>query len=261
MNTCTLLLLVVVGAAVMVSDCDSWALTGHRVCANVARRLIPSPILKHVETEVLDHETLDGVSNVADETPRSLAAMHYVNYNVTPTRSARKVLEYTENNMTSTYRWDAAFITNVVHLLCDLHQPLHVVPYADVPSTFTETQWVNGQNTTLHTIWDTLPDLRLLSHHIYAEWLVNKLKANTYALLFEQDRPHKWLDSRRYAYDAAKRLNDNLARCHTNAGSKLLINSCNYRFVDSARALVDESLLYGGVRLAAYITSLYSLDV
>lgn len=147
-----------------------WAKTGHRVIGDVAQEYI-SGKTKRALKDLLNGESLASVANFADEikADRSFSkfgAWHYVNFpadkkytDVTPSKYGDLVaginhcmsVVKNENNT----RADRIFYLKLlVHLIGDLHQPMHVSKAEDKGGNDIQVQWF-GSGTNLHRVWDS----------------------------------------------------------------------------------------------------------
>lgn len=246
-NTSYILLLLIVTS---VTKCNGWAQNGHRVCAAVARAHIAPALLNHIESNLLK-ATLDEVSNDPDDIDVERRHLHWVNYVDTPSDGAQNVSSY----LTSDCQIDnRECIVSAVHYICDLHQPLHVIPATYTNQSFARVLWFHGFNYTLHQVWDELPEQLHLSYESHAKWLVrHHISPEMYVTMVKQTTVDKWIDTRVAAYEIARKLNEKLVKCHTENNNERGRYICNLKFVFSARPTVDSSLASGGVRLAGYL--------
>ena len=148
----------------------AWGTEGHEVVALVAERLLTPEAAKRVGA-ILALEpgaTLASVSNWADQTrTRSTAPWHYVNLardsdciyvmqrdcpNGTCVVGA--VTAQVRRLISSTGQDQLEALKYVVHLIGDLHQPLHT-GYAEDRGGNTYQLQAFGRGTNLHAVWDT----------------------------------------------------------------------------------------------------------
>jgi hypothetical protein len=152
----------------------SWGVTGHRTIAKIAENHL-TPKAKLAVHKLLGTETLADVSNYADDIRSNpqykyTGAWHYVNVpagysyeqfsNEVRTMKAdnvyKMVLSCEEDlknpDMSNTKRADA--LKFLVHLIGDLHQPMHVSNAGDKGGNDIKITF-NGFDDNLHGLWDS----------------------------------------------------------------------------------------------------------
>ncbi|AJP09055.1 putative S1/P1 nuclease [Heliothis virescens ascovirus 3f] len=234
----------------------AWDGGGHRICARIARNIIPTPLLHHFERNVLN-ASMDEIANELDEfrgrkVGFDMSYYHTLEYDSEPMDSADGLLAYVNDAQI-----DRDYALFAVHFICDLHQPLHVLPKSRVRASFDTVPWIDGRNVTLHALWDMLPDVRQISHVVYADWLTERITPVTFMTTVERSEMSMWLNGRADAYHRAERFNDILRNCHTKAASSLEARICNMKFVSTTQQLVENSLIYGGLRLVGHVYRTY----
>lgn len=146
-----------------------WGRTGHRIVARVAASQL-TPRTKERVRELLGRETLASVAAWGDEIRSerpATANWHYVNIPLTDSRyiPARHCAEgciftalatqmrvLADRNAARSDRADA--LKWVVHLIGDLHQPLHVGERGDRGGNDVKLTW-QGKPSNLHRLWDS----------------------------------------------------------------------------------------------------------
>ena len=146
-----------------------WSKTGHRVIGKVAQEELTGKTRKALNS-LLDGQSLATVSNFADEIKadrryKEFSAWHYVNIppgkaygDVEPSKygdlvvGIQKCLAMVKNEGNT--KADRVFyLKMLVHLIGDLHQPMHVGRLEDKGGNDLQVQWFgNGSN--LHKVWD-----------------------------------------------------------------------------------------------------------
>lgn len=147
-----------------------WSKTGHRVIGDVAQAHLTRKAKKAI-SELLDGQSLAAISNFSDEIKadtlyRKFGAWHYVNIpkgkkydEVTPSKYGDLVVGINScitiiENGNSSKEEKAFHLKMLVHLIGDLHQPMHVGRLEDKGGNNIQVQWFNdGSN--LHRIWDS----------------------------------------------------------------------------------------------------------
>jgi hypothetical protein len=147
-----------------------WGTTGHEVVADIAERHL-TPKARAAVQELLVDETMASVSNWMDRVRaqagyRHTNTWHWVTIpdGLTYAESEKKpegdVVEATVR-MAATLRSDTASVANkrlalryLIHMVGDLHQPLHVGNGLDKGGNDFQVRWLTrGSN--LHRVWDT----------------------------------------------------------------------------------------------------------
>jgi hypothetical protein len=153
---------------------SSWGPKGHEAIAQIAENHL-SPTARQAVKNILGNETLADVSNYADEIRsdpeyKYTGAWHYVN--VVPgldfQQFSKAVTTMREDNvykMVKQFERDlqepdksrsqkAVALKYIVHLIGDLHQPMHVSNAADKGGNDIAVKF-NGFNDNLHGLWDS----------------------------------------------------------------------------------------------------------
>ena len=147
-----------------------WSKTGHRTIGEVAQGHLTRKAEKAIAV-LLDGESLAKVSNFADAIKsdakyREFSAWHYVNFpadkkytDVPPSKDGdlvtgiQKCINVIQDGNSS--KQDKAFyLKMLVHLIGDLHQPMHVGRLADKGGNDIQVQWFN-EGSNLHRVWDS----------------------------------------------------------------------------------------------------------
>src|SRR5438067_7271320 len=157
-------------AATIHSPALAWGKTGHRVVAAIADTQLSGLARAHVR-EILGVESLDEAANWPDEMraapepfwQKTATPWHYVTLNgITYDRAPpegdalealnhfRAVLEDPKASLAD----KQLALRFVVHLVGDLHQPLHVGKCCDRGGNDVKVTWF-GKPTNLHAVWDS----------------------------------------------------------------------------------------------------------
>ena len=234
-----------------------WGQTGHRVVGHIADGMLSKKAQKNVR-RVLGHETLAEVSTWMDEV-RSDRAYDYArtwHYTTIPDGetydSAEKqpngdviwAIERIINKLKGgklTEEEEAVNLKFLVHLVGDIHQPLHVGNGEDRGGNDVKVKWFNT-DTNLHSVWDT----RMIDgkQYSYTE-LANKINHPTKQDIknWQAATVREWAaESMAYrgrVYD----IPDN--------------NRLSYRYSYDNFEVVEYRLLQAGVRLAGVINDIY----
>ena len=151
------------------NDID-WSKTGHRVVGEVAQENLSKKAAKAI-ADILDGQSLAEASTFGDEIKadtlfRKFSAWHYVNYPADkeygdePPSGQGDLIIGIEKCMAiiedenSAKRDKAFYLKLLVHLIGDLHQPMHVGRLEDKGGNDIQVRWFNkGSN--LHRVWDS----------------------------------------------------------------------------------------------------------
>jgi len=147
-----------------------WSKTGHRTVGEVAQQHIKTRTKKALN-KLLQGQSLALISTFADDikADRKYANFdpwHYVNYpsdkkytDVTPSKNGdvvngiEKCIEIIKDS--NSLQEDKVFyLKMLVHLIGDLHQPMHVGRLEDKGGNDIQLQWF-GRGTNLHKLWDS----------------------------------------------------------------------------------------------------------
>ncbi len=129
----------------------------------------------------------------------------------------------------------------LVHLIGDLHQPLHVGNGKDRGGNSVKVKWF-GESTNLHSVWDTkLIDFQKLSYSEYADYL-----------LLNEDRSkiRKWQGDS--LLDYINESKDLRQQCYQYSNENL---KWDYFYIH--KNLLEQRLLQGGVRLSGELNRIF----
>ncbi len=171
MNTRYIVLLLLISISFQsFSVTEDWGKTGHRVTGEIANNYLTKKAKRKI-SKLLNGQGLAFVSIHADEIKsderyRGYSPWHYVNFpfdkkygEETPSergdlvQGIQKCIEVLKNDISS--KKDREFhLKMLIHLVGDLHQPLHVGRGEDKGGNDIQVRWFNdGSN--LHRIWDS----------------------------------------------------------------------------------------------------------
>ena len=237
----------------------SWGQTGHRVTGAIAEKYLTDEARAAVRV-ILGVETLaeastwpdEQRSNPADFWQNVAGPYHYLTvpegeiYNPenAPTQGdAYKALK----RFTATLKDPQASLEDkqlalrfVVHIIGDLHQPLHVGNGTDRGGNDVKLQWY-GIESNLHRVWDSgLINKQQLSYTEWTEWLSAKIT---------DEQANEWADP-----DPLTWIMESAAiRDTIYPEGKRLSWQYNYDHIDT----VKRRLSQGGVRIAAYLNQIF----
>lgn len=195
-----------------VQYCYAWSMTGHRIVAEIAQRNLSKKAKKEL-FKLMGPQTLAEWSNwpdfiKSDSTWKHADPWHYIN--VPPTDNISVFSTYVNNftgvnlyakieemkgkvgNKALSAQERITALSFLVHLLGDLHQPLHVGRAEDLGGNRITVYWFN-QKTNLHALWDeSLIEYQKYSYTEYAT-ILNNNSSKTAKKTIQQGQLMDWL--------------------------------------------------------------------
>lgn len=241
---------------------DAWGKSGHRIVGELAQNHMTETTIEAVEA-LLDGDKIPEVGTWADEMrsdpshfwQKVSPKWHYINVNeisdfhpehyshkddvkdaYTGIRKAADVLK----DPASSLKDKKFYLRFLIHLVADIHQPLHVGRAEDKGGNAIKVKFF-WQETNLHRLWDSqLIDQEQLSYSEFAEFIdTNDRKLISQYL---DSRPADWI---RESFHHARQVYQ--------VGDK----DFSYNYVYKHLPVVKERLLQGGVRLAGLLNEVY----
>lgn len=241
------------------SPAYAWGKTGHRVVGAIADPLL-APAARAAVRRILGVETMAEASNWpdfmrADPAPywqRQSTPWHYVTVprgqryaQVTPppegdaVTALRRFTAVLKNTRAPLAERQAA-LRFVIHIVGDLHQPLHAGNGTDKGGNEAQVTFF-GRPTNLHSVWDSgLIDDEQLSYSELAAWLGARITPADRRAWASTD-PAVWIEE-------SAALRDQIYPTDP---------ALSYGYVYQNKARVEQRLEMGGVRLADYLNSLF----
>lgn len=271
---------------ILASAVYSWGLRGHRIVARIAENHLSETARNKVK-ELLGEDTLTKVANEADSYRsdskwKCAAPLHFVSIedNETYAKAEKnpqgdivRALVYFEDTLRdkkSPLAARANALKWLVHLVGDIHQPLHVGRSCDRGGNSVEISWFKNKSN-LHKVWDSLfINHEELSFSEYAEQLdkiddkaITRLETSTY---LDWAAESQALRAQLYTCLAKDGCCANKGKCKTDTSS---FGACSadapdfrvnleYAYVEKNRELLNRQLLRAGVRLAALLNRVFS---
>jgi len=248
----------------------AWGKTGHRVVAALADAQLSGLARAHVK-ELLGVESLDEAATWPDEMrsdpspfwQKVSGPLHYVTLNgviydhAPPDGDALEALQ----KYSATLQDPKASLADkqlalrfVVHLVGDLHQPLHAGKCCDKGGNEVKVKWF-GRDQNLHSVWDTsLVDDEQLSFTELAAKLLRHT-SNEDVIRWWDINPRDWVSEsaqiRETVYPAmpAKDAKDEKVQP--------AVPELSYAYVYKFTPVMERRLKQAGVRLAAYLNAIY----
>lgn len=234
-----------------------WGQIGHRTVGHIADGMLTKKARKQVK-RILGNETLAEVSTWMDEV-RSDRAYDYANtwhyctipdgmtYETAPTQEGGDVVWAIEKIIKelkeggSTPEEEETNLKFLVHLVGDVHQPLHVGNGTDRGGNDVKVTWF-GSNTNLHSVWDTrMIDGKQFSYTEFADWVNHPSK--TQVTYWQSASVRDWAHESMTFRDQVYAVPEN--------------GRLSYRYSYDNFDLVKQRILQAGVRLAGVINEIY----
>ncbi len=251
--------------------------TGHRITGEIAEKYLTENTRLAI-AELLDNESLAEVSTYVDEMrsdpddfwQKVATPYHYVTVPKDKTYdeigspiqgdamfALKKYSQIVRDPLTSKSEKSLA-IKFIVHLIGDLHQPLHVGTGLDRGGNDFKVKFF-GQRKNLHSVWDSgLIDGKQLSFSEWSNWLSQKISEEDLVLWNEID-PLVWIkesiEIRNTIYPITPPI---LVKKSTEISKKIQpeLPSIGYKYSHQHLPTLKLRLKQAGVRIAAYLNDL-----
>ena len=271
MKARSFLIAAAVTAALTPSPACAWGKTGHRVVAALADAQLSGLTRAHVK-ELLGVESLDEASTWPDEmrsapgefwqktsTPWHYVTLNGVIYDHAP--SEGDALEAL-NKFTATLKDPNASLADkqlalrfIVHLVGDLHQPLHVGKCCDKGGNDVKVKWF-GRDLNLHSVWDSaiVDDQQLSFTELAAK--LGRHTSNDDVIRWWDVNPRDWISE-------SGQIRETVYPSLPPAGAKgkdgkPAVPELSYSYVYKYSPVMEQRLKQAGVRLAAYLNAIYA---
>ncbi len=182
MRTKLYLLALLITVGTYANNNPKWGPTGHRTVGKIAEKNLSKRAKKKID-KILKGKSLAFVSTYGDEIKSDrkyskFYTWHYINMPLDATYGDVKVnpkgdLVTGINTCIAVLKNDqspaedkAFYLKLLVHLVGDLHQPMHIGQKEDKGGNTIQVQWF-GKGTNLHRVWDT---------HMIEEWNMSYLE-------------------------------------------------------------------------------------
>lgn len=242
----------------------AWGLTGHRVVGAIADRHLKKKAQRKIG-KILGNESMAMAANWADfiksDTAYNyLSSWHYANFseglsfdeffgkiqndhgdNIHNRLNFLK--EELKNNPNLTRHDEIMYLKLIIHLVGDLHQPMHAGRPTDLGGNKVTVYWFNTP-TNLHRLWDEhLIDFQQLSYTEYVDAIDAATKSEREE--WASGKTSDWLFE---SYQIAEDLYKNTKP------EEYLSYQYNFTYVTT----LNKQLLKGGIRLAAILNEIYT---
>jgi hypothetical protein len=264
-----------IAATLMSSPAFAWGKTGHRVVAAIADTQLSGLARAHIK-EILDgQESLDEAANWPDEMrsnpapywQKTSTPWHYVTLNgivydhappqgdaLEALRRFRAVLQ--DPKASRPEKQEA--LRFVVHLVGDLHQPLHVGRPGDEGGGKIKLTFF-GKPSNLHVVWDSgMADNEQLSFTEFAAKL-ERHTSNRDVIDWWDINPRDWISE---SAQLRERIYADLPKPKKEFGKKKqkgeALPDVSYDYVYKFQPVIELQMQRAGVRLAAYLNDLFA---
>lgn len=236
-----------------------WSQKGHRITGVIAEKYLSDNARAEIH-KILGNESLAEVSTYPDEQrsnpapywKKTAMPWHWVTVpdgqtysNTTPPKEGdayialmnfKKILK----DKTSSLADKQLALKFTIHLVGDLHQPLHVGNGTDRGGNSVKVKWFR-KSSNLHKVWDSeIIEGQGLSYSEKAEWLNEKISP-VQAKAWMETNPLVWIAE---SQELRKSIYPEKA-------------SLSYDYAYKFKPIIDERLMQSGVRMAAYLNEVF----
>jgi hypothetical protein len=264
-------------AAILPSPAFAWGKTGHRVVAAIADTQLSGLARAHIEQILGRGESLDEAANWPDEMraapgtfwQKTAIPWHYVTLNgiiydhAPPEGDALEALarfSKTLQDPNASLADKQLALRFIVHLVGDLHQPLHVGKCCDRGGNDVKVTFF-GKPTNLHAVWDSqLVDDEQLSFTELATKLERHIRPQDIVTWWDIN-PRDWISESAQLRDGLYPTAGDMPK--PVKGKKVqkrqpVLPDLSYTYVYEFSPVMERRLSQGGVRLAAYLNALFA---
>lgn len=256
-------ILFVIAGLFVVNTCFAWGANGHRIIGEIADSYLSKKARKNIAA-ILGNESVAMSSNWADfiksdTTMRYLDPWHYINIKMGMDYPAFEaylkqdtaVDAYTKLNFLISELQNKNLTTErkqfclrmLIHIVGDLHQPMHVSRAEDLGGNRIRVQWF-GEPTNLHAVWDDrIIEQQKLSYTEFVKHINHTTKEQRST--WQQQPREQW-------FFESYQLADTIYKSITQPEQRLSFRY-SYDFIET----VNQQLLKGGVRLAGLLNEIF----
>jgi hypothetical protein len=255
----------------------AWGKTGHRVVAAIADTQLSGLARAHVREILGQGESLDEAANWPDEmrsdpaqfwqktsTPWHYVTVDGITYDHAPAEGdALEALNHFKRVLqdpTADLADKQLALRFVIHIVGDLHQPLHVGKCCDRGGNDVKVTWF-GKPTNLHAVWDSaLVDDEQLSFSEHAAKLERHI-SDKQLIAWWDINPRDWISESAEYRDSLYPTAADMPK--PKKGEKLkkgqpVLPDLSYSYVYRFTPLMEQRLSQAGVRLAAYLNWVFA---
>jgi len=270
------LLLAAAAAALLApSPALAWGKTGHRVVAAIADTQLSGLARAHIREILNGGESLDEAANWPDEmrsapdafwqktaTPWHYVTLDGITYDHAPPQgdALEALARFTKTlkDPSASQADKQLALRFIVHLVGDLHQPLHVGKCCDKGGNDVKVTFF-GKPTNLHAVWDSaLVDDEQLSFTELAAKLERHI-GDRDVIAWWDINPRDWISESAQYRDTLYPTAADKPRAPADKKSKApAVPDLGYSYVYRFTPLMEQRLSQAGVRLAAYLNAIYA---
>lgn len=233
----------------------AWGPKGHKLVAKIAYTQL-KPAVKDSIAKYLDNLSIEDGATWMDDVRSDHSydyqtTWHYINidkgdiYKDTSTNNAVWAIHKAEHEIENRGHYSKAQIATdikiLLHLVGDIHQPLHA-GYADDQGGNAVTVYIDQASSNLHRVWDT----NILESYILPAPLTWANTANYSKEELEQMKDTSvvnWMkESRSYLDDVYDFKGDNISK----------------KYIEKNKPIIEKRILYAGIRLGRLLNRLFS---
>ena len=240
----------------------AWGVLGHRIVGQVADSYLTKNAKKEI-FKILGNESVAMSSNwpdfiKSDPAYSYLSNWHYINLKagLTETELKNYLATDTATDAYTKINWLSEQLKNkgleqdkkilylrlLIHIVGDIHQPLHIGRYDDLGGNKIKVSWFKDPSN-LHTVWDSkLIDFQQLSYSEYA----NAINYTTKEVrkTWQAEPVSEWIWQ---SYQFAEKIYADIKP------DENLEYKYNFKFID----IVNHQLVKGGVHLAGLLNDIF----
>ncbi len=232
-----------------------WGKTGHRIVGKIAETYLTKNAKMQIK-KLMGHHDLSRMGNWADEIKsdpdwKKANDWHWCTIpdgeeyhkGKHSGKAVEKVIEFIDilKKKNSTKEEKQIALKFLIHLIGDLHQPLHVGNGEDRGGNSVKVKWFK-EPTNLHSVWDTkLIDFQKLSYSEYADYLL--LNEN-------RGKIREWQGDSLMVY--VNESKNSRKQCYQFSNDNL---KWDYFYIN--KNLLEKRLLQGGVRLSGELNRIF----
>ncbi|MFT3826660.1 MAG: S1/P1 nuclease [Chitinophagaceae bacterium] len=241
----------------------AWGMQGHRIVAQIAESYLSSKARKQIQ-QILGYESMAMTSNwpdfiKSDPSFSYLSNWHYINFKAGLTDS--DIQNYLQQDTATDAYTKINFLTAqlknkdleqskkimylrlLIHIVGDIHQPMHVGRFEDLGGNKIKVLWFN-EPANLHSVWDEkLIDYQQLSYTEYTTAINHTTKEQR--LDWIKQPVSQWIID---SYQIAQQLYGEIKE----ADQKL-----SYRYNFDHVETLNNQLLKGGIHLAGLLNDIF----
>jgi hypothetical protein len=234
----------------------AWGVTGHRATGWIAEHYLNSKAKKKIR-KILNQESLAMTSTWMDEIRSDSTYNYAIDWHWVTVPDGQTYDQTTKNpngdvimtleriikelkTHTLSAKDEEERIKMLVHLVGDIHQPLHVGCCDDQGGNKVKVKWFRNESN-LHKVWDSdMVDDTRLSFTEFADWLGTPNQASILSL--QKATVREWANESMNARKAVYLIGD---------------GNLSYKYSYKNLSLVKERILKAGIRLAGILNSIY----